>query len=76
MPKRNTKGNSGLWNLRMDHTYQNYTDEELAFILAMGKFIHSGAKSPTCRDILKIAHSLGYRKVETNGMVHEETRKV
>lgn len=43
----------------------DYTEDEMEFILAMYRFIKAtGKKYPDARDVLGVAKSLGYRKVD------------
>lgn len=43
--------------------YHDYTPDELEFMNAMDKFKRDHRKPcPDCKDILAVAHSLGYRK--------------
>jgi hypothetical protein len=43
---------------------KQYTDDELEFMNAMQRFkVQSGKSFPSHGDVLRIAHSLGYRKV-------------
>ncbi len=48
------------------HAGSEYTDAEREFILAMDRFkrIHQ-RRFPTCCDVLRVIHELGYRKDET-----------
>lgn len=52
----------------------DYTDEEREFMCAMDRFKRDNRKPyPDCRDVLQVARSLGYRKVEAqaNGAPHD-----
>lgn len=44
-----------------------YTDEEREFLLAVQAYKRAGRQFPTCREVLAILLSLGYRKVEAAG---------
>ncbi len=42
----------------------DYSDEERAFLLAMERYKRRARRPfPTCREVLYVLHSLGYRKV-------------
>jgi hypothetical protein len=44
---------------------KQYTDDEMEFMNAMQRFkVHTGKSFPTNGDVLRIAHALGYRRVE------------
>lgn len=40
-----------------------YSADELEFMLAMERLKRRLGRQPTCRDVLAVARSLGYRKV-------------
>lgn len=51
---------------------KQYTDDELEFMTAMQRFkVQSGKAFPSFGDVLRVARSLGYRKIELDSPASE-----
>ena len=70
IPNRHVRGHhiranqSGRrWGTDPSTTDVTYTADEVEFMLAMERLKRRLCREPTCRDVLAVARSLGYRKV-------------